>query len=101
MKKAKSLAAFEQGQLKIGQDLVHQELDGEMVILNIQSGQYFGIEEIGSRIWTMLEQGMRPAAMVQGLIAEYAVEETLCREQVAAFLDELLQEGLIELVEPA
>ena len=81
----------------IPEDLVYQELDGEMVLLNMQSGQYFGIDEIGSKIWALVEEKVLPVDIVKRLIAEYEVSEEDCQQQVAAFLDELAKEGLIQM----
>ena len=81
----------------IPEDLVYQELDGEMVLLNMQSGQYFGIDEIGSKIWALLEEKVMPVDIVKRLITEYEVTEEDCQQQVAEFLDELAQEGLVKM----
>ncbi len=82
----------------ISKDLVYQELDGEMVILDLKSGQYFGIDLIGSCIWQMLEQNIHPADIVERLLQEYEVETDLCRQQVVTFLRELEQNTLISCI---
>jgi hypothetical protein len=82
-------------QIEICKDLVYQELDGEMVILDMHSGQYFGIDAVGSRIWQMLEEKVSPAAMINLLLEEYEIEADLCSQQVVAFLEELEKNNLI------
>ena len=82
-------------QIEICKDLVCEELDGEMVILNMQSGLYFGIDEIGSRIWKMLEEKIPPVTMIKLLLDEYEIEADLCRQQVMAFIMELEKNNLI------
>ena len=82
-------------QVEIRKDLVCQELDGEMVILNMQSGLYYGIDAVGSRIWQMLEEKVPPATMVDLLLEEYEIEADLCSQQVATFLSELEKNNLI------
>lgn len=79
----------------IGKDLVYQELDGEMVILDMQSGQYFGIDLIGSRIWRLLEEQVPPAEIVERLLVEYEVAADVCSQQVLLFLRQLEKNQLI------
>jgi hypothetical protein len=82
-------------QLEIGKDLVCQELDGEMVILDMQAGLYYGIDAVGTRIWQMLQDKVPPATMIDLLLEEYEIEADVCSQQVMAFLTELEKNRLI------
>ena len=44
-----------------GPDVVHEEFDGEIVVLNLQSGQYFGLNATGADLWMAVEGGQDPA----------------------------------------
>lgn len=44
-----------------GPDVVDEEFDGEMVVLNLQSGQYFGLNQYGAALWTAILAGADPA----------------------------------------
>ena len=66
-----------------------------MVILNMHSGLYYGIDEVGSRIWQMLEEKIPPAAMIDRLLNEYEIEVGECSRQVMDFLTELEKNNLI------
>jgi hypothetical protein len=92
------IEAFNRLQVEVNKGLVCQEFDGEMVILEMQSGQYFGIDVIGSRIWQMLESKVAPVLMIEKLQEEFEVEPELCRHQVVTFLDELERNKLIRPV---
>jgi hypothetical protein len=46
-----------------GPDIVHEEFDGEIVILNLQSGQYFGLNDSGAALWTVVQAGGDPAGV--------------------------------------
>ena len=83
--------------IEISKDLVFQELDCEMVILDMKSGQYFGIDAIGSIIWHMLEQKIEPARIIEKLQEEYDVEAEVCSQQVLAFLDDLMKNNIISI----
>ena len=66
-----------------------------MVILDMHSGLYYGIDAVGCRIWQMLEQKIQPAAMIGRLLEEYEIEADICSRQVTAFLAELEKNNLI------
>lgn len=89
--------SFARVRVVLQKQLVHQELDGEMVILDMQSGKYFGIDEVGCRIWQLVEQDTSLPAILQTLLTEYEVEEAECRRQVIDFLNDLERAGLIAL----
>ncbi|MCG3267384.1 PqqD family peptide modification chaperone [Yoonia sp. I 8.24] len=44
----------------VGPDVVHEEFDGEIVVLNLQTGQYFGLNEAGAALWMAVETGHDP-----------------------------------------
>jgi len=83
--------------IEISKDLVFQELDGEMVILDMKSGQYFGIDAIGSIIWQMLEQRLSPAVIIERLQEEYDVDAEICSQHVLDFLGELEKNKIISI----
>ena len=71
------------------------ELDGEMVLLNINSGVYFGLDEIGSDIWKLLTDGADADAIVAALLENYDVERDELQGDVAAFIRQLTAKGLL------
>jgi Coenzyme PQQ synthesis protein D (PqqD) len=87
--------------IEISEDVLFQEVSGETVLLDLDSEQYFGLDAVGTRIWTLLNEGADPAAMVDTLLEEYEVE----RDTLAADVDELLarlaEAGLIRWVDEA
>jgi len=83
--------------LKPADQILVQELDGEAVLLHLPSGQYFGLDEVGTRIWALLQEGLHGAALLQTLLDEYEVTETECRAHVAEFLESLAAAGLVEI----
>jgi hypothetical protein len=70
----------------ISKDAVFRELQGEAVILDLNAGTYFGLNEVGTRIWQLIEQN--------GSLR--TVFETLCAEYDAA--PEALEQDLLSLV---
>lgn len=82
-------------------EMLHQELEGETVLLDLKSERYFGLNESGTRIWTLLIELERPEAVVERMIDEFDVDEDTLRADIADLLTRLLDGGLIEFVRPA
>ncbi|MFW6352516.1 MAG: lasso peptide biosynthesis PqqD family chaperone [Bacteroidota bacterium] len=76
-------------------ELLCSKMDEEVVMMNIDKGEYYGLDEIGSRIWQILEKPVHFNDIIQTLTDEYDVEETTCRDDVTAFLKELHEKDLI------
>lgn len=78
------------------EEVLHQELEGETVLLDLKSERYFGLDESGTRIWTLLIELKRPQAIVERMMQEFDVDEDTLRADVAELLTRLLDGGLIE-----
>ncbi|TXH34103.1 MAG: lasso peptide biosynthesis PqqD family chaperone [Burkholderiaceae bacterium] len=77
-------------------DILAASLDGELVMMSIQAGNYYSIGGVGTRVWELLEQPKSLEELVDAVVADYAVERDRCATDVAAFVDELLGLNLIE-----
>ncbi len=78
-------------------DLVSCELDGEVVLMSIESGAYFRIDEIGSRIWSLLEEPRRVRELCDQLMLEFEVDREQCERDVLTFLNDMRADRLIEV----
>ena len=76
---------------------ISADLDGEVVILSIDKGRYYSMNEVGSRIWALVERPISVAALIDLLVGEFEVEREICREEVLAFLCELHADGLVQI----
>jgi hypothetical protein len=76
-------------------DALYQLLAGEAVLLNVKSEQYFGLDEIGTRVWEVLVDDGKVETIVATLLAEYDVEEAVLRQDVDLLLADLVQAKLI------
>jgi hypothetical protein len=81
-------------------DQVSGDLDGRVVLLSIENGEYYNMEEVGSRIWALLENPLTVAALVERLLEEFDVERERCEREALAFLEQLRKDRLLR-VEPA
>jgi hypothetical protein len=73
-------------------------IDDELVTLSIESGKYFIMDEIGARVWELLEQPVTVSALCSQLTEEYDVEASQCQQDVLAFLTELLAQKIVSRV---
>lgn len=83
--------------VRICDEVVFRELSGETVILNLNSGVYFGLDEVGTRLWYLLAEHGDPEKIISILIDEYEVEETKLREDVQALIGQLCDKGLLKI----
>ena len=79
-------------------DQVSGDLDGKVVLLSIENGQYYNMNEVGSRIWALLETPMPIATLVEQLLAEFEVDRATCEKEVAEFLGQLQKDNLLKVV---
>jgi hypothetical protein len=78
-------------------DQVSSDLAGESVILNLKSGTYFGLNEVGSTIWSLIQEPKSVGEICQTILQEYDVELQTCERDVQALLNDLLTAQLIEI----
>ncbi|MDH5523382.1 MAG: PqqD family peptide modification chaperone [Desulfobulbaceae bacterium] len=82
-----------------GKDHMATELEGEVVLLDLASNNFVGLDAVGSAIWQLLEQPISFHNLCQRLMAKYNVTEDVCRADVLSFLKELGESNLITVSE--
>ena len=73
-------------------------LDRESVLLNIETEQYFGLDETGTRMWQLLVGSPSIDAAYQELLAEFDVESELLRSNLMELLSRLVESGLLQVL---
>jgi hypothetical protein len=73
-------------------------LNEEVAVLNVERALYFGLQGVGAHIWDFLETPHSVAEICEDVTANFDVAPDICREDVAKFLDGMLDAGLIEAV---
>lgn len=77
------------------EDKISTELDGETVILDMSSGVYRGLDQVGTTIWNMLEEPVSIHEMKEAILAQYDVGEQQCLIDLLEFLKKLAEDKLI------
>ena len=83
--------------IQISSDIVYRELDGSIVTLSLATGEYVELDQVGTRIWQLIEQDGRQSSVREGLLASFDIDEDTCEQELNAFLATLLDKGLIEV----
>jgi hypothetical protein len=78
-------------------DQVSCDLAGEAAILNIKNGVYYGLDPVGARIWSLMQQPRAVGEIQNTIVDEYDVEPERCSHDLLGLLEKLLSEGLIEV----
>ncbi|KPL12125.1 thymidylate synthase [candidate division BRC1 bacterium SM23_51] len=78
-------------------DQVSSNLDGEAAILNLKNGVYYGLDPVGARIWSLIQEPTTVAELRDAIVEEYEVEPDRCERDLLALLRDLAAEGLIEV----
>ncbi|PKP23164.1 MAG: PqqD family protein [Bacteroidetes bacterium HGW-Bacteroidetes-21] len=75
--------------------LLSSQIDGETIMMNMHDGNYYGLNEIASRIWEVIEKPVEFNQLVETLLSEFDVEQETCTKDVSLFLKQLEQKKLI------
>ncbi len=74
-----------------------REIQGESVLLNLNSERYFGLDEVGTRMWATLTTSASVQAAYEILLGEYDVEAEQLRQNVQELIAKLVENGLLEV----
>ncbi|RLM42206.1 PqqD family protein [Haloarcula sp. Atlit-47R] len=80
-------------------DCVTTTIDGEIVLLNNETGQYQGLTGVGPDIWDRVQEPTEPADIVSALVREYDIDRDRAVNDVERFLETLAAEQLIKIDE--
>lgn len=83
--------------ISIPDGVLVQELQGESVLLNVNTENYYGLDEVGTRMWAVLSEAPSIADAIDTLLDEYEVERATLESDVSDLLIELLEKKLIVL----
>ena len=71
------------------------EIDHEIVLMSIENSEYYGLNQIGSHIWQLIEKPLSFNELISILMNEYDVTREQCMEDTLSFLETLAEKSLI------
>jgi hypothetical protein len=85
--------------VRMPQHVVHRSFVAETVVLNLNTGQYHGLNPTAGRMLEAIDAAPTAGAVVPELAREYGVEEEQIQSDLTALCQGLLDRGLIEIVD--
>ena len=79
----------------VSPSVVFRQMDDGAVLLDLESGVYFGLDEVGTRVWTLLLEQKTPDAVCEAMLDEFDVEPGVLAEDVRRLVGELQHNGLL------
>lgn len=83
--------------VKIPDDVLISNLQEESVILNLDSERYFGLDDVGTRILSVLTSSDSIEAAYEELVKEYDVDSQVLRQDLLALVENLVDQGLVQI----
>lgn len=84
--------------LKASSNVISTVLDGDAVLMHLQSGVYYGLDPVGADVWSRLEQPVREEDICRHIAETFDVDVSVCRNDIRTLLKELEEAGLVETV---
>jgi hypothetical protein len=72
------------------------DLSADVVLLNLRDGVYYGVDDVGARVWALLQSPIAVPAIVSTIADEFDVDPDRCAREVRAFVQELVDRRLVE-----
>jgi hypothetical protein len=76
-------------------EIVQSKIGEEVVMLDMESGFYFGLNSVASVIWGLLAEGICFDKLIDQLMAQFDVERALCEADTLELLEQMLDKNII------
>ncbi len=85
-----------ESKINVPDHVLLEEVDGEAVVLNLESGKYYGLDKVGARMWALITQHGQVGPAFQTLLDEYNVSEEQLLQDLLDFVNKLVTHGLLQ-----
>ena len=79
------------------EEVAAKVIDGEAIMINLNTGVYYSLDKVGGSIWELLERGHSLGEIADAVTAQYDVSQEQARADVDRLAAELLQENLVKI----
>jgi hypothetical protein len=86
----------EKRSVRVSPNTLYRELQGETVLLQLDSGEYFGLDEISTRIWQLIVETGDLTAVEAAMVKEFEVDRAVLAQDLTRVVDDLVAKRLIE-----
>ena len=95
------MTELSQRRFRLLPDVMARRVGEEIVFLNVQRECYYGLEEVGARMFTLLTEGLMVEDVVQRLQVEYSVEPDVLQRDIESLIGDLTRHELIQIIPPS
>lgn len=81
----------------LSSEALFQDISGEGVILDLKSSSYFGLDEVGVRLWQLLQSDASLQTAYEKLLTEYDVKAEQLEQDLLKLLAQLTDAGLVSV----
>jgi hypothetical protein len=81
----------------VSKDQVSSDLAGETAILNLKNGVYYGLDPVGSRLWSLVQEPTTFGEICDTLLGHYDVDKRTLESDIRDLLNQLAEHGLVEI----
>jgi len=81
----------------VSKDVVSCDLGGETAMLDMKEGVYYGLNEMGTIIWELIQQPITIQTIINTIMGEYEVDEETCFSDLVELIDQMSKNGLVEV----
>ena len=82
--------------LTLSEHAHHVRMDDQIIVADMRSGHYFGLDGVGARVWELLDRRATRSGIIERLLAEYEVSRDVLERDVESLLQDLLDRRLVE-----
>jgi Coenzyme PQQ synthesis protein D (PqqD) len=83
----------------VKQDILVQNVDGELVLLNLESEEYFGLDDVGSAMWACLKESDSLQTAYDRLLDRYDVEPEELKKDFLDLVQRFVEHELVEITQ--
>jgi hypothetical protein len=75
--------------------VVHESFDDEVVVINLESGNYYSFNQTGAKIWDLISKGYNTNMIIEAFLSNYSGDPEIIESSVNAFLLDLLSNEIL------
>ena len=82
--------------IKRSENFVDTEIDGDIVMMDTESGGYFALGLVASEIWRYIESPKKYDDIIDFLLKKYKVSEEQCKKETLEFINEMIEKKIVK-----
>jgi len=86
-----------ESRVRVSDDVLFQELQGESVLLNLKTGTYLGLDRVGTRIWSLLKEHGTLSEVLEAMLQQYDVTAEQCSRDLLDLMAKMEGQGLVSI----